>query len=356
MGFAQKKSLQSRQLQPGQLKEFVPIFSLDSERLQELARHAKLISLPSGAKLFSRGDTDNHIFYLMNGSIEARNNEQRIIIHSGSDDALMPLDPHQPRQFTVTTKSDSDIVVIDHSLLEILLAWDPYSNYSVNELNEDPDTEQDWMSVLLRSKIFQKIPPVNIQIMFQKLQHVPVQAGDVIFYEGERGEDCYFIRSGECEVIRLSAENELAVVATLSQGQGFGEEALLSNSTRNATLRMRSDGTLLKLNKEDFEGLLKTPVIRHIDFETAENLRASGAIWVDVRQLEEHQANCIPGSLHISLGTLRDAMRDLNPDNTYLLYCDNGQRSSCAAYLLNAFGFDAFVLEDGMQSLDELLI
>jgi CRP-like cAMP-binding protein len=107
MGLAQKKTSSTRQLLPEQLKEFVPIYSLDSERLQELARHATLITLPAGAKIFNRGDSDQRIFYLLSGSIELRNTEQSSVITSGTEEALLPIDPHQPRLFTVTTQSQS---------------------------------------------------------------------------------------------------------------------------------------------------------------------------------------------------------------------------------------------------------
>lgn len=356
MGLAQKKTSQTRQLLPEQLKEFVPIYSLDSERLQELARHASIISLPVGAKLFNRGDNDNRIFYLLSGSIELRNSEHNIIITSGTEESLLPIDPHQPRQFTVTTQNQSEIIIIDRNLLDILLTWDPYSGYSVVEINEEHDTEQDWMTALLMSRIFQKIPPINIQIMFQRLNHLPVQAGDIIFYEGDYGNDCYFIRSGECEVIKLSSDNQLNIVATLKQGQCFGEEALLANSNRNATIRMRSDGVLLQLKNTDFEALLKSPVIHKVDFETAEIMQAHGAVWIDVRQMEEHEQSCIPNSLHIPLNSIRECMGSLDTAKTYVLYCDTGQRSACAAYLMNAYGYDAYILENGLQSLNELII
>jgi CRP-like cAMP-binding protein len=314
-----------------------------------------VISLPAGAKLFNRGDTDNRIIYLLEGAIELRNIEQTREITSGTEEASLPLDPHQPRKFAATITSDAQIIHIDRSLLDILLTWDPYSNYSVADIYDDQELEQDWMTSLLMSKIFQKIPPVNIQTMFQKLTAVPAVSGDIIFFEGDTGDDCYFIRSGECEVIKLITENELHTVATLRQGQCFGEEALLANSSRNATVRMSCDGTLLRLRKTDFEQLLKSPVIQEVDFETAEEIISQGAFWIDVRQIEEYSQSGIPNSLHIPLGSIRETMHELDASATYILYCDTGQRSACAAYLMNASGFTAYILKDGLQSLGEML-
>jgi CRP-like cAMP-binding protein len=347
-----KQSNQIRTISLEQLKEFVPINSLDSERLQELVRHANVITLPKGSRLFTAGDNDNRILYLLHGEIELRAAGEIITILSTNEEARLPLDAHQPRKYTAITTQETDVIVIERNLLDILLTWDPYSGYHVDEIDE-PSLDQDWMVTLLQSKIFQKIPPINIQIMFQKLNPVSMQAGEIVFYEGEPGDDYYLIRSGECDVIKFSSENTLEVVSTLKPGQGFGEEALLTNSHRNATIRMRSDGMLLKLNREEFDSLFKVPVIRAIDFITAQAMEAHGAIWIDTRQLEEHQKENIPDSLHIPLNAVREYMSILDPEETYILYCDTGQRSACAAYILNAYGYDAYVLEDGLLSVPE---
>ena len=355
MANPQKQSTATRTATTEQLKYFVPIKSLDSERLQELAQHANVITLPKGARLFTAGDTDNRVLYLLRGEIELRAPNEIILLSAGNDEAQLPIDAHQPRKYTAITTRDTDVIVIERNLLDILLTWDPYSGYHVDEIDE-PSLDQDWMVTLLQSKIFQKIPPINIQIMFQKLVPVSMQAGEIVFYEGDQGDDYYLIHSGECDVIRFSADNLLEVVSTLRPGQGFGEEALLTDSHRNATIRMRSDGTLLKLSREDFDQLFKVPVIRSIDFVTAQTMESHGAIWVDTRQLEEHQNACIPDSLHIPLNVIREHMSILDTEETYILYCDTGQRSACAAYILNAYGYDAYVLENGLLSVPEELL
>lgn len=352
MASPQKQTNRSRNITPEQLKAFVPINSLDSERLQELLRHAAVITIPKGAKLFAAGDEDNRILYLLSGELELRRPGETSALSATSDDAQLPIDAHQPRKFTAIATTEVEVIIIERNLLDILLTWDPYSGYHVDEI-DDNTLDQDWMVTLLQSKIFQKIPPINIQIMFQKLTTLPMQAGEIVFYEGDPGDDYFLIRSGECDVIKFSNENSLEVISTLGPGQGFGEEALLTESHRNATISMRSDGTLLKLAREDFDNLFKLPVIRSIDFITAQAMEAHGAIWIDTRQLEEYQNSCIPGSIHIPLNAVRESMYNLDIEETYILYCDTGQRSACAAYILNAYGYDAYVLEEGLQSVPE---
>lgn len=326
----------------------MPIYSLDPERLQELTRHARCVPLPTGSQLFSIGDLDNNIIYLLNGEIELRNSEERITLTAGSEHARLPLDPHYPRQFDAVVSKNAEVIIIDRNLMDILLTWDPYSGYVVNEINQNEYDPDDWMTSILQSPIFQRIPPINIQIMFQKLTPISVRENDVIFLQGDEGDYFYLIQRGTCAVIRSKDYNDM-VVAELKAGQSFGEDALLSHDPRNATVIMKSDGILLCLAKSDFENLFKVPVVETINLAQAENLQARNPMWIDVRLPEEHYESAIEESINIPLYRLRDSLHELSKDRPCVVYCDAGHRSSCAVYLLNAYGYEAYVLEDGIQ-------
>lgn len=349
MGLAQASTPQFNSVSPSQLREFVPIYSLDPERQQELAKHARHVTLPAGSKFFSIGDQDNTIVYLLSGEIELSNSEERFTVIAATEQALMPLDPHQPRQFNAVATSNSELIVIDRNLMDILLTWNPYSGYIVDDIAGNTNDPDDWMASILQSPVFQRIPPINIQIMFQKLQPFPAHEHEVIFLQGDQGEYYYLIQKGTCTVIRSQGGND-TVIAELKTGQGFGEEALLSNAPRNATVVMKSDGILLRLAKSDFDNLFKQPVVEIIDLEQAESLYPRNPIWLDVRQPEEHYQSAIDNSVNIPLSRLRDTIRELPIDRPYIVYCDNAHRSSCAVYLLNAYGYEAYVLQYVLQT------
>jgi len=224
----------------------------------------------------------------------------------------------------------------------------------VNEIEDDVYDPDDWMATIFQSSIFQRIPPINIQKMFQKLLPCTVKAREVIFLQGDQGDFYYLIQSGSCVIIRNEGNNQ-AVVAELGPGQGFGEEALLSNAPRNATVIMKSDGILLRLAKFDFENLFKQPMVKTITMQQAEDMYARDPVWVDVRQPEEYRQTAIEGSINIPLNHLRESLHTLSQERPCIIYCDNGHRSSCAAYLLNAFGYQAFVLQYGVSAQESLV-
>jgi NADH dehydrogenase len=74
-------------------------------------------------------------------------------------------------------------------------------------------------------------------------------AGDVVFNQGDLGDKVYVIRAGECEVWRGEA-----CLAVLGAGEYFGEMAVLSDQSRNATVRARTAVDVLLIPKDDFAG------------------------------------------------------------------------------------------------------
>ena len=55
-----------------------------------------------------------------------------------------------------------------------MLTWDQTGTYEVSELqgSEEDDGNEDWMTMLLQTKAFHKIPPANIQAIFMRMQQI----------------------------------------------------------------------------------------------------------------------------------------------------------------------------------------
>ncbi|MCY1281890.1 hypothetical protein D9M70_307110 [compost metagenome] len=144
---------------------------------------------------------------------------------------------------------------------------------------------------------------------------------------------------------------ERQVLAELEVGACFGEEALLADSLRNATIHLLEDGCVLRLDRQDFLDLLKAPVVAEVGLGEAARLLSSGAQWLDVRLQEEYEHGHALEALNMPLHLLRLKARLLDPARPYLCYCDSGKRSASAAFLLVQGGFQAYALRDGVDAL-----
>ncbi len=337
------------------LKTLVPPSALNAENFQELAGKAYIEELPAGTTIFKEGETDRKTVYLLDGQVELTSADgAKTAIASGTDAAKHPLGNLQPRKHTAVAKTACKITRFDSDLLDILLTWDQLSGIEVNEISvEEDEDDSDWMTRILQSKAFLQIPPANIQAMFMRMQEVPVRAGEVIIKQGDEGDYYYIITNGKAKVTRTSKTGSELQLAQLSDGDAFGEEALLSEAKRNANIVMVTDGTLMRLSKEDFNELLKEPMLSWLGFEEAAARVKAGAKWLDVRLESEHQNNGLEGSLNIPLFMLRMKADTLDRKTPYIVYCDTGRRSSAAAFLLSERGFQVSVLKGGLNALSE---
>jgi CRP-like cAMP-binding protein len=347
---------QARQLlDKAVLKSLVPTQSLNEENFQELAGKAFVEEVPAGRLVFKKGDTDRKAVYVLSGEVELVGDTGTTgTVKGGSPESKHAIANQQPRQVTVKARNTVTVTRIDSDLLDILLTWDQLSGIEVVDMSGDGGEEDDggdWMTRILQSKGFLRIPPANIQHMFMRLQEMPVKTGQAIITQGENGDYYYIICRGRCKVKRESASGASVTLAQLSDGDAFGEEALLSASKRNATIIMETDGLLMRLSKDDFEELLKAPILRDVELEEAKTMVAKGAILMDVRMESEHKAGSIRGSVNVPLLMLRLKADGLDKSKTYICYCETGRRSSAAAFLLSEQGFDSVVLKGGLQSI-----
>lgn len=87
------------------------------------------------------------------------------------------------------------------------------------------------------------------------------KAGDVLFREGETGEEMYVIQSGLVQVLKRVGTDERAL-ATLGRGEFLGEMAILNNKPRSATAVVLEDARCLVIDARTLESMItKNPEI-----------------------------------------------------------------------------------------------
>lgn len=200
-------------------------------------------------------------------------------------------------------------------------------------------------------KVFHRLPLENVGAAIRCLAERRVAAGETIVTEGEPGDAYYVLLSGEADVFeRDPATGRPVLVNRLTDGDSFGEEALLADTPRTATVTMTTPGELLVLGRDDFDRLVRQPIVDEIDAEAARRAVASGqALWLDCRSPAEFAEGRIPGARSMPLDRLRhDGAFALDPDARYVVYCRNGRRSRAAAFLMHERGLQARSLAGGI--------
>ncbi len=84
-----------------------------------------------------------------------------------------------------------------------------------------------------------------------------------------------------------------------------------------------------------------------------EEARASKVMFLDVREGWERTISNIPGSIHVPMASLQEKAPALDPERTYVTYCQTGIRSMRAAKMLRELGFDTRSLKSGIEGYQE---
>ena len=132
-------------------------------------------------------------------------------------------------------------------------SWGPKAAFELMERNG-----RKWVEVLNRETLenvplFEGADAVFLGSLIMALKPVVFQPGDLVIRKGEIGRELYLISRGEVEVLDDSGK----VIATLGEGNFFGEISLLTSAPRNATVRAKTYCDFFVLEKADFTRVLR---------------------------------------------------------------------------------------------------
>lgn len=345
-----------RTADPLALHHLEPIRALSGIRLHELAKSCAPETVLRGDNPFTTGDAAGQSVYLLAGELRlAFADGSSSVLVGGSEATHWPIVRRESEILDAKAITDVELIRVDNETLDILMTWDQLSAGADQGNRASNSEETDWrqMSSAFRLQsltygALSRLPSASIDQLFRRFERIKAKANEIVVREGDEGDFYYIVESGRCVVTRKVGGVDMAL-AELKAGDAFGEEALVAESTRNATVRMKMAGILLRLKKEDFIELLREPLLRRLDTAEAGQRVAAGAVWLDVRYPAEYQHDRLPGAINVPLNEIRNAIGLLETDRDYVVYCQSGRRSSAAAFLLSQRGYRAYWLEGGLN-------
>jgi CRP-like cAMP-binding protein len=336
----------SRELNLERLQEFMPFDCLTESHLREIQGQIEVRELPPHKVVFKLGQSSDQAFFLIDGAVDLTDRNYEVRHFPADDDEnYLALDNYNEHTVNAITTELTTFYVIDRSHLDLLMTW---TQAAEAMLDEDEDEQApNWMDALLESDLFGQIPPAKIQSLFTQFAEHEVELGDTIIEEGEAGDTFYVIKEGKAMVTREES-GKRKTLAALTAGNFFGEDALISDTERNATVTMTSDGVLMCLSKDQFRELLQETVIKRVTGDEMREMMEDGdraCVLLDVRLPMEFKHDRKPGAKNIPLTELRRELKNLEKDFVYVVSSDGGGRSQLGCYLLTEAGFEAYVLD-----------
>ncbi|MSR15722.1 MAG: cyclic nucleotide-binding domain-containing protein [Gammaproteobacteria bacterium] len=328
---------------------------LSDPHRQQILAAAELQSHRAGA-LFCADKRDHEwVHYLVAGAVIATGSDRSVREQEGSPTGALDVFHGLGRiNLNVRAKTDVTELRIPTTVLSRFVnVTQAISAVSLPDVVELGLTEGgDGLELALSIGVLSSLPAHDIQRLLQRVVEMPVRAGEIIIEQDQRADCCYIVKAGVAEVDVERHGGTQARVAFKGPGDFFGEEALLLRGPRRATVRMRSDGALLRITEDDFWKLIAPSYLREVTRAQADEMVSAGAVWLDMREPAEFQHGSLPAAINLPEGILRLRCTSLDPRQRYVVCSRNPRQSVLGNFLLSAAGLHASYLVDAIGALE----
>jgi len=329
-------------------ENFTPFAQLPKERVPELAEVSRIIEMLPGEVFQLSSNASGDYLFLIKGHLN-------IEMPSGAI-SLVNAEYSKSRPFVIpatTTpiimRADDDVTVchVNRVILDKLTSWSEVSHF----FGDDGDEElYRSLSQLKNCQVLRSLPVEKAEMAFKRMRKISVKKGDEVVRTGDPGQTFYIITSGKAELWRRNVyDNELQFIEVLTEGSSFGNGALITGRGSDRTVRMLEDGTLLALDKPDFDEIIGKQLIKRINANVARTMLENGYKLLDVRFQEEYEELYIPGAYLIPLNDLAQRIGELDKTAKYVVCCHSGSRSAVAVMRLNQYNIEAYSLDGGIR-------
>lgn len=295
------------------------------------------------------------LHFLIDGSVEARKSfNERHIVSSTDSQACYPLEEQLAETGVIRACSSCKVLVVDADSVDRYLSLSQTDGYKIVHLDEgdaviqedvmiDDFFEEDWLENFIRSPLASHLPSEVLHQLFAELEDIDVEKGDVIIEKNTPGDYFYVIKKGTAMVLTDSNGPHGGQTFELGVGQFFGDEALVAETIRNATVVMDGDGKLGRLAADSFNAIIKHNLV--LPIEADKLTAADNCQYVDVRLPIEYKHSHREGAQNIPISHLRKQLDFFNVDQTYVITADGGRRSELAVYLLRQAGITSYYVQ-----------
>lgn len=311
-------------MDPARLKLLTPFAGMSAPALARAASAVRSLRLPAGRWLVRPGRALAEHVYLLQGRVRLASADCTAIVSGGSRRARRPV---YPGAAAVATLTPATLALIDPRHFETAdeaAAARPDVASALPLVDADTGS---WQRRFLASPLLQRLDPPAWQSLLRAMTPQMFEAGTSIVVAGEPGDCCYVMCAGHAEVI-----SGHRAVALLEPGSLFGEDALASESVRNASVVARSRVRVASLSAQPFRRWLLGAV-------------APPLCGIQGRRLLSLDA-AHDGVLHVPPERLRTVAVALPKGQRYAVCGGSAPSRALAALLLAERGIDARPLQD----------
>lgn len=244
-----------------------PLFSdLTTDELAYISERVNVLQFQPGSNLFKEGDPGNSLFIITHGEVNilSKNSNGEVLeiarLKDGDFFGELSFFSNSKRQTGAVANSETELLELTRETLndvtnkyprvkEVLLGF--YKKRVVDKL-------------MATSQLFRSLGPKDRQEILHKLSYQTFVPGALIIQEGCRGDYLYLIKSGVADITTWRDDQEM-LLASIGEGEFFGEISLVTGTPRTASVKARTDLETMKLSKADLDDVAsKHPNVKKV--------------------------------------------------------------------------------------------
>lgn len=113
------------------------------------------------------------------------------------------------------------------------------------------------LETLKASPLFANLNEDEMEMIAELCKEKNFKKNEIIFSEGDVGDALYIVNSGKVDVLRGDPQSTPKVIASINEGDFFGEMSLIDKEFRSATVAVQSDASILTLTNDDLHAFAK---------------------------------------------------------------------------------------------------
>lgn len=337
------------------IKDLRPINRLPEDAIKSLAELTENLQIEAGISISSIVRDSEYVHYLVEGTLAFLDSaNSKTLLNATDASCVNAVDRRINGSVDLVTETNCFLARLPWSELENQLLQHAPSELSSSTLEVKDllaSTCSDWMVRLLQSDLISMLPAANIQEVLAGVEVLQVAADEVIINQGDDPDHFYIIEGGKFSVYRdIKTTGRQIELATLSTGDFFGEEALITGNQRGTSVKATTAAKLLKVKGEQFKKSIVESTITRESGANAHELLGQGTQLIDVRETAQFEAGHVPNSINLVLNLLRINSNQLDKAAKYLVVADIPNAAALATFLLRVRGFDASCLDQAIES------
>lgn len=282
------------QTDPVALLRKVPLFAhMPDSELPQVAARLDPLSIREGEEVVTQGETGRSMFLIARGVVrvcrEADGRSQELAtLLAGDFFGEIALLRGETRSATVRAVTPCSLYELGHDDLRSLMAENHDFRDALKAAEQKRNAELAASGIepaeLVRgARLFQNLPSSVVNAIATRMMKIQLAEHEIVFRQGEEAHALYFIAQGVVRVMLQSRGHERHL-ATMTQGDFFGEGGLLHRRKRGATVHTVSPCTLYQIRREELEGLTTShpeigQVLNEVDQTRKDDTNVMRQIW-----------------------------------------------------------------------------